>query len=77
MQKRRYWFEAKADGFGWGWPLAWQGWAVYAVVALLLVLGFFLFPPAASALAFAAFNGGVILALLLVCWFKGQPLGMR
>jgi len=32
----RYWFRAKRYGFGWGLPLAWQGW-VFFLLWLLLV----------------------------------------
>src|SRR5207244_645839 len=27
----RFWFAATRDGRAWGWPLTWQGWLVYAV----------------------------------------------
>jgi hypothetical protein len=29
-QSPRYWFAAKRYGYGWGLPLTWQGWLVYA-----------------------------------------------
>ncbi|MGE8281982.1 MAG: hypothetical protein ACN6O2_16305 [Stenotrophomonas sp.] len=77
MQKRGYWFQAKTHGIGWGWPLVWQGWFVYGLAAVLLVAGFVLFPPSTTPIALAVFNGAVILALLLVCWLKGEPLRLR
>jgi large subunit ribosomal protein L4 len=35
----RYWFPVKRYGWGWGLPTAWQGWAVLAVFAGLMVAG--------------------------------------
>jgi len=40
----RYWFTAKRYGWGWGFPIAWQGWLVFAAFVLLLVVGAYLFP---------------------------------
>ena len=74
MQKPRYWFQAASNGQGWSWPLAWQGWVVYALVAVLLPTGFLLFPPTTNPLAFAGFHACVALSMLLVCWLKGEPL---
>lgn len=74
MGKSRYWFAAKELGWGWGWPLAWQGWLAYAATAALLVAGFVMFPPVAEPVLSLACNVGVILLLLLVCWLKGEPL---
>jgi len=74
MGKSRYWFAAKELGWGWGWPLAWQGWLAYAGAAALLVAGFVIFPPAAAPARFVACNAGVVVALLFVCWLKGEPL---
>ncbi|MBN8800134.1 MAG: hypothetical protein ABS96_05585 [Lysobacteraceae bacterium SCN 69-123] len=74
MDRPRYWFAAKELGWGWGWPLAWQGWLAYASAAALLVASFVVFPPAAAPLRFVACNAGVVVALLLACWLKGEPL---
>lgn len=35
--ERKPWFSAKSHGYGAGWPIAWQGWALLA--AYLAVLG--------------------------------------
>jgi hypothetical protein len=40
-----YWFPAKRYGWGWGFPITWQGWLVFAAFFVLLALGVFLFPP--------------------------------
>lgn len=77
MQAAKYWFQAKSHGYGWSWPLTWQGWLTYAVAAVLLLLGFVLVPPWSNAVAFAVVNGIVVLALVMVCWLKGQPATSR
>ncbi len=76
MSKSGYWFAAKRDGWGWGWglPLTWQGWLVYLLTALLLVAGFFIFPPRVAPAGLALFNMGVALLAVLVCVLKGEPL---
>lgn len=38
-----YWFPAKRYGWGWGFPIAWQGWLVFGAFLGLLVAGAFLF----------------------------------
>ena len=36
---RDIWFPAKRYGWGWGFPIAWQGWVVLLVYLVLLFLG--------------------------------------
>jgi len=36
-RQREFWFPAKRYGWGWGLPVAWQGWAV--LIAYAAVLG--------------------------------------
>jgi len=43
-----YWFPAKHYGWGWGFPITWQGWLVLIAYILLVVIGVFLFPPRKS-----------------------------
>ena len=74
MGKSRYWFAAKELGWGWGWPLAWQGWLTYAAAAVLLVAGLVMFPPVSDPIRSFVANVGVALLVLLVCWLKGEPL---
>lgn len=43
MHDDEIWFEPKTIGYGAGWPVAWQGWALLAgYVALLAVAGLLL-----------------------------------
>lgn len=70
----RYWFPRKTIGWGWGLPVAWQGWVV--LVAYLSGVAYLVFR-ATTDPAFQAFElylAGSTVAVLLVCWAKGEPL---
>jgi len=71
--RKQYWFPAKRYGWGWGVPGTWQGWAVLAVFFAALPAGALLFHPAESPLGFAAWSAVLSLALVLVCYLKGEP----
>ena len=58
-----YWFPAKRYGWGWGLPIAWQGWVVLAVFFALVLTGGFLFPPRKALAAYISFV--IVLAVLL------------
>jgi len=73
MADTRYWFPAKRYGWGWGLPVAWQGWAVLAAHLVLLILGFALIDLNTNALGFLLYVGAITAALLAVCWLKGEP----
>lgn len=68
-----YWFPAKRYGWGWGPPVTWQGWVVFAAFFALIGLGIHLFPPRQALAAFILYV--VVLSVLLigVCWLKGEP----
>ncbi|MCL6698719.1 hypothetical protein LZ496_07995 [Sphingomonas sp. NSE70-1] len=38
------WFSAKRYGYGTAFPIAWQGWAVTAIYALVVIAGAYFFP---------------------------------
>ena len=68
-----YWFPAKRYGWGWGLPVRWQGWVtLLAYVALLCVVAVE-FRPALHPLMFALLVALLTLALVAVCWLKGEP----
>jgi hypothetical protein len=69
----RYWFPAKRYGWGWGLPVAWQGWLVLIAFFVLVAAGVFLFPPHRAPSVFGVFV--VVLSTLLtgICWLKGEP----
>ena len=37
----QYWFPAKRYGWGWGFPMTWQGWVAFAGFLILLFAGIF------------------------------------
>jgi hypothetical protein len=70
---RTYWFPAKRYGWGWGPPSSWQGWAVLAAFAGLLVVGFLVFPPSREIAPFVAYVALLCALLVAICWLKGEP----
>ncbi|MHB1282726.1 MAG: hypothetical protein ACYCZI_02485 [Metallibacterium scheffleri] len=72
-----FWFPAKRYGWGWGVPRTWQGWVVLAVYGVVLVAAPHFLPPAHHALTSAAVTVVATLVLLLVCFWKGEPLRWR
>jgi hypothetical protein len=72
----RYWFRAKRYGFGWGLPVAWQGWVFFLSWLLITLLGVRLLTPGSQAMRWA-FIGAMVFFLLVVCYWKGDPAGRR
>jgi hypothetical protein len=70
---REYWFPAKRYGWGWGFPVSWQGWMALIVYFLLLGVVVVLFQPARHPFAFGLLVTVLSLALEAVCWLKGEP----
>ena len=72
----RYWFPAKRYGWGWGFPITWQGWAIFVAFLVLLAVGAAVIPKHSLA-GFIAY--AVVLSALFagVCWWKGEPLRWR
>ncbi len=77
MKDRTFWFPAKRYGWGWGPPVRWEGWAVLALYALLICLSAVLWLPSDSIAAFLLCTAGLTVALMMVCWIKGEPLRWR
>jgi len=69
---RKIWFPAKRSGWGWGLPVAWQGWVVLLLFAIGVVATARLVPPHRSPLAFGACIAVLIVLLTVVCWLKGE-----
>jgi hypothetical protein len=55
----------------------WQGWAVLAVFAILVLGGAFMLLPADGSLAFVTYTACLCLGLVAVCWVKGEPPSWR
>jgi len=66
------WFPAKRYGWGWGLPTVWQGWAVMAVFAMLLLGGAVALLPNRGPVAFIVYSTVLSIALVGVCWLKGE-----
>lgn len=70
---RDYWFPAKHYGWGWGLPSRWQGWVALAVFFVLLGLDIWIFQPRRYPVAFGAIVILLSVALVGICWLKGEP----
>jgi VIT1/CCC1 family predicted Fe2+/Mn2+ transporter len=77
----RYWFAAKPYGWGWGFPISWQGWLVFVAFLVLIIAGAFLFsalfPPrralAAFLTAYLVYVAILSVVFIAVAWAKGEP----
>jgi hypothetical protein len=70
---RRFWFETKCYGWGWGLPLVWQGWVVLAAYVALMVVTGVVFPPHRVPAVFFASVTALSALLVAVCWWTGEP----
>jgi drug/metabolite transporter (DMT)-like permease len=73
MRTTRYWFPAKRYGWGWGFPVAWQGWAVLVVYIVLVVGGIPVVQVSKGDLAYLVYVAFLTLILVMICWLKGEP----
>lgn len=71
-EPRDIWFPAKRYGWGWGFPIAWQGWVVFVVFIALVIAGSIWYMRTLS-LLFFVYLAIIIAALIAVCWWKGEP----
>lgn len=71
-QDRDIWFPAKRYGWGWGLPATWQGWAATVVYLAMLLIGAFTIDPERQLLLFLAWVTGWSVAMIAVCWIKGE-----
>lgn len=74
---KTYWFPAKRYGWGWGLPTVWQGWSVLLAFAVLLLVGAIALLPQDGRSVFIAYAAILCLALVAVCWLKGEPPAWR
>ena len=73
MNKHSYWFPAKRYGWGWGLPITWQGWLVTIVYLILMIIGIVTLSPQANLSAFIIYMSAITIAMLSLCWLKGEP----
>lgn len=69
----KYWFPAKRYGWGWGLPSAWQGWVVLITYLALGLGGVFFVPVSKGSVLYAAYLAVLTVALVAICWLKGEP----
>ena len=78
MEGKRFWFPVRParNGWGWGLPLVWQGWAVFLLFFVLLIGGIIVLAPygAVVLIIYSCVLGGILLAVAL---WKGEPQSMR
>jgi hypothetical protein len=71
-----YWFPTKRYGWGWGFPVAWQGWVVFALFLILVVAGALLFGAfdlSTALTAYLAYLCVLCAQFIGICWWKGEP----
>ena len=71
-EPRDIWFPAKRYGWGWGFPIAWQGWLVYLVFITLVIAGSIWYVRTLSPLFFV-YLAVISAGLIAICWWKGEP----
>jgi hypothetical protein len=73
----KYWFPAKRYGWGWGLPIAWQGWAALLALFVLMIAGVIILinvlPPRPPPLPFIAYVVTLSILFACLCWWKGEP----
>jgi hypothetical protein len=74
--KTVYWFKAKRYGYGWGLPCSWRGWAFFVPWLLLCLITVRELAVRRNAIYTAALALET-LVLVLVCYWKGEPLPPR
>ncbi len=78
MNTRRYWFPVKParNGWGWGLPVVWQGWAVLLGYLVVLIGGITVLAPYGE-LAIIGYSLVLGALLLAIFFWKGEPQSMR
>jgi hypothetical protein len=67
-----FWFPAKRYGWGWGLPVRWQGWLVFAVYAALLYGGIYYFKGQRNVAGLMLFVLVLTVALVVIMVIKGE-----
>ena len=73
-----FWFPVKRYGWGWGLPVRWQGWVVFAAYLVLLYVGIYYFKPQRDVLGMSLYISLLTVALIAIVAIKGErPVGWR
>jgi hypothetical protein len=76
-EPKKFWFPAKRYGWGWGFPVTWQGWLVLVGFLVLLDVGTYAFPPGRRLFLFVGYMVAIISALAGVLRAKSEPGAWR
>jgi hypothetical protein len=77
VEPKQFWFPAKRYGWGWGFPITWQGWVAFGIFFLLALAGPFVFSPERDMPSFLAYMLIITVAFGAVCYAKGEPPSWR
>ncbi|WP_175688508.1 hypothetical protein [Burkholderia anthina] len=69
---KKIWFPAKRYGWGWGLPVAWQGWVVLLLFVIGIIASAWLVSPRRSPVAYGACIVVLVALFTFVCWIKGE-----
>jgi len=73
-----FWFPVKRYGWGWGLPVRWQGWVVFAAYVALLYAGIYYFKPQRDVLGMSLYISLLTVVLIAIVAIKGErPVGWR
>ena len=77
MTEHRYWFPAKRYGWGWGFPITWEGWVVFLGFLGFVMAGALFIHPRTDLAGFLMYIGVLSLLFAGICWWKGEPARWR
>jgi hypothetical protein len=77
MPTTKYWFPAKRFGWGWGFPVTWQGWVVLIVYLALVVAGIPVVKVPKGEIAYLGYVALLTIVLIAICWMTGEPPSRR
>ena len=77
MNNRKIWFPAKKYGWGWGFPCAWQGWAILLLFFVVIFCAVNFLPPSEEPIMFFVIVIVASVALSSICFIKGEKPGWR
>lgn len=69
---KKFWFPAKKYGWGWGFPVVWQGWVTLSVYILSIIILSLKFKPSQSPLGFILSIIMATLFFISICLIKGE-----
>jgi hypothetical protein len=77
--EKEIWFPAIKYGFGWSFPITWQGWAIFVAYLVMLLGGGYVAKTNATSFnaAFVLYSIAITVVFICICWLKGEKLGWR